>query len=114
VKYEAVVGWFNGGEDEVLAPLDESDFALLARESGIYSDSSVMRMTFACICTERTLRRQCGRILGRLLTQIAAGQHYEAAIRSAKAIGTPLEQVAAAVSVREVVSVSRVGTLLSM
>lgn len=114
VKYEAVTGWFNGGEDEVLAPLDESDFALLARESGIYSDSAIMRMTFACICTERNLRRQCGRILGRLLTQIAAGQHYEAAIKSARAIGTPLEQVAAAVSVREVVSVSRVGTLLTM
>ena len=114
VKYEAVVGWFNRGEDEVIAPLDEADFAILARASGIYSDPTLMHMTFACIRAERTLRRRCGRILGRLLSQIAAGQHYEAAIRSAKAIGTPLEQVAAAVSVREVVSVSRVGTLLSM
>lgn len=114
VKYEAVVGWFNGGEDEVLAPLDEADFVALARESGIYSDSPLMQMTFACIRSERTLRRQCGRILGRLLSQIAAGQHYDAAIRSAKAIGTPLEQVAAAVSVREIVSVSRAGTLLSL
>src|SRR5271157_514314 len=114
VKYEAVVGWFNGGEDEIIAPLDEDDFAALARESGLYSDPALMQMTFACIRTERTLRRQCGRILGRLLSQIAAGQHYEEAIRSAKAIGTPLEQVAAAVSVREVVAVSRVGTLLSM
>ncbi len=114
VKYEAVVGWFNGGEDEVIAPLDEADFALLAKASGLYSDAAMMHMTFTCIRTERTIRRQCGRILGRLLSQIAAGQHYEAAIRSAKAIGTPLEQVAAAVSVREVASVSRVGTLLSM
>jgi hypothetical protein len=114
VRYEAVVGWFNGGEDEVIAPLEESDFEILAKASGIYSDPAMMRTTFACIRAERTIRRQCGRILGRLLAQIAAGQHYEAAVRTAKAIGTPLEQVASAVSVREVVSVSRVGTLLSM
>ncbi|RUL84578.1 hypothetical protein [Tautonia sociabilis] len=114
VKYEAVVGWFNGGEDEIIAPLDESDFHLLAKASGLYSDPDLMRATFACIRSERVLRRRCGRLLGRLLSQIAAGQHYEAAIRSAKAIGTPLEQLAAAVSVREVISVQRIGTLLSM
>ena len=34
VKYEAVVGWFNGGEDEVIAPLDEADFAPLQKQVG--------------------------------------------------------------------------------
>ena len=114
VGYEAVVGWFNGGEDEVIAPLSEADFAILAGASGIYSDRAMMKMTLIYIRKERSIRRQCGKILSRLLAQIASGQHYEVAVRSAKAIGTPLEQVATAVSLREVVSVSHVGTLLSM
>jgi hypothetical protein len=40
---------------------------------------------------------------------LAAGKNYEAALKSADAIGTALEQVAAAVSLQEVESVRKLG-----
>jgi hypothetical protein len=40
---------------------------------------------------------------------LAAGKHYEIALKSADAIGTALEQVAAAISLREVESVRNLG-----
>ena len=42
-----------------------------------------------------------------LLAHLAAGKHYDVAVKSAEVIGTALEQVAAAVSLREVESVRR-------
>jgi hypothetical protein len=111
VEYAAVVGWYADGEEEIIAPLKEADFEVLARTSGIYSDPALIKVTFACIRNERNLRRRCGKLLCKLLAQIAAGQHYEAALQSAQALGTPLEQVAAAVSLREIESVRRLGTL---
>jgi hypothetical protein len=114
VEYAAVVGWYAEGEEEIIAPLKEADFETLARASGLYSDPTLIRATFACIHKERNNRRQYGKHLCRLLAQIAAGQHYEAALQSARALGTPLEQVAAAVSLREIESVRRLGTLSNL
>ncbi|MCI0623123.1 MAG: hypothetical protein L0387_15945 [Acidobacteria bacterium] len=111
VEYAAVVGWYSEGEDEILAPLKESDFELLARQSGIYSEEALLKATFTCIKQERTIRRQCGRVLSRLLAQIAAGKQYEAALESAKAIGSPLEQLASAVTLCEVEAVRIVSSL---
>src|SRR5258708_7706503 len=109
VEYQAVVGWYRTGKEEILAPLQREDFEILARASGIYSDPTRIAATFNCIQHERSVRRTCGKQLSKLLSQLAAGKHYEAALKSADAIGTALEQVAAAVSLREVESVRRLG-----
>jgi len=109
VEYEAAVGWYAGGEDEVIAPQKQEDFAILAAASGIYTDQALITATFRCIENERTTRRQCGKILTRLLTQIAAGNQFDVALSSAKVLGTPVEHVAAAVVLREVESVHRLG-----
>ena len=109
VEYQAVVGWYRSGKEEILAPLQREDFEILARASGIYSDPTKIAATFNCIQHERIVRRTCGRQLSKLLSQLAAGKNYEAALKSADAIGTALEQVAAAVSLREVESVRRLG-----
>jgi hypothetical protein len=109
VEYEAAVGWYAEGEDEVIAPQKQEDFAILAAASGIYTDQVLIAATFKCIENERTTRRQCGKILTRLLTQIAAGNQFDVALSSAKVLGTPVEHVAAAVVLREVESVHRLG-----
>ncbi|MGC1782112.1 MAG: hypothetical protein WA708_06310 [Acidobacteriaceae bacterium] len=109
VDYSAVVGWYRKGEDEIIAPQKREDFDILARASGLYADLSRMEATFNCIQRERAVRRTCGRKLSNLLTHLAAGQHYEVALKSADAIGTALEQVAAAVSLREIESVRKLG-----
>ena len=65
--------------------------------------------TFNCIQHERVVRRTCGRKLSQLLTHLAAGKHYDIALKSADAIGAALEQVASAVDLREVESVRMLG-----
>lgn len=109
VDYAAVVGWYRSGEDEIIAPLRREDFDILARASGLYAEPARIEATFNCIQHERVARRTCGRKLSGLLTHLAAGKHYEIALQSADAIGSALEQVAAAVSLREVESVRRLG-----
>lgn len=109
VDYAAVVGWYRNGEDEIIAPLRREDFDILARASGLYADPARIDATFNCIQRERVVRRTCGRKLSSLLTHLAAGKHYEIALRSADAIGSALEQVAAAVSLREVETVRILG-----
>lgn len=109
VEYPAVVGWYRSGEDEILAPSKREDFEILARESRLYSDPARILATFNCIHHERVVRRTCGRQLSNLLSYLAAGKHYEVALKSADAIGTALEQVAAAVSLQEVESVRILG-----
>lgn len=109
VDYAAVVGWYRTGEDEIIAPLRREDFEILARVSGLYSDPTRIAATFNCIQHERTVRRTCGRKLSTLLTHLAAGKHYEVALKSADAIGSALEQVATAVSLQEVESVRKLG-----
>ena len=111
VEYEATVGWFCGGEDEIIAPQSRADFGVLARATGIYTHESLIDTTHACINVERNLRRRCGKILSRLLTQIAAGQNFETAMESAKVLGTPVEHVAAAVVLREVEAVRKLDGL---
>ena len=64
--------------------------------SGVYTESEAVDGTFRCIQTERNIRRQCGKILCKLLSQLAAGKHYEAALKSANALGTEVQHVAAA------------------
>jgi len=105
VDYAAVVGWYRPGEDEIIAPRKREDFEVLARASGLYSDAGRMEATFNCIQHERVARQTCGRKLSQLLTHLAAGKHYDIALKSADAIGTALEQVASAVDLREVESV---------
>jgi hypothetical protein len=109
VDYSAVVGWYRTGEDEIIAPLRREDFDLLARASGLYPNPARIEATFNCIQHERVLRRTCGRKLSSLLAHLAAGKNYDVALKSADAIGTAIEQVAAAVSLREVESVRRLG-----
>jgi hypothetical protein len=104
-----VVGWYRPGEDEIIAPLRREDFDILARASGMYTDAARLEATFNCIQRERVVRRTCGRKLSSLLSHLAAGKHYDIALKSADAIGTALEQVAAAVSLREVESVRNLG-----
>jgi hypothetical protein len=111
VDYQAAVGWYAGGEDEVIAPQKQEDFAILAAASGIYTDRALITATFRCIESERMTRRQCGRTLTRLLTQIAAGSQFDVALSSAKVLGTPVEHVATAVVLREVESVHRLGSI---
>jgi hypothetical protein len=114
VEYEATVAWFCGGEDEIIAPQSREDFAILCRATGIYTDESLINATYACITTERNMRRRCGRILSRLLAQIAAGQNFDAALESAKVLGSPVEHVAAAVALREIEAVRKLGGLPSV
>ncbi|MDX2181568.1 MAG: hypothetical protein SFV18_18380 [Bryobacteraceae bacterium] len=109
VDYAAVVGWYRTGPEETLAPQNREDFEILARASGFYPDSARIDATFNCIQRERIVRRTCGRKLSNLLTHLAAGKHYDVALQSADAIGTALEQVASAVSLREVESIRRLG-----
>jgi hypothetical protein len=114
VDYAAVVGWYASGEDEIIAPLKEPDFEILANLSGIYTDFKLLEVTFRYIQKERALRRGYGKLLYRLLAKIAAGQNYEVALKSAKVLGTPLEQIAAAVSLKQVELVRRLGTIFDM
>jgi hypothetical protein len=109
VEYPAVVGWYQTGDDEIIAPLKRDDFNILASASGLYTDPATIDATFNCIERERIVRRTCGRKLSSLLSYLAAGKHYEIALKSADAIGTALEQVAAAISLREVESVRNLG-----
>ena len=111
VEYEATVGWYAGGEEEIIAPQSREDFGVLARASGIYTDEALIDATFACITGERKLRRKCGKILSQLLSSIAAGQNFETALESARALGTPVEHVASAVVMREVEAVHPLGSL---
>jgi len=57
----------------------------------MYSDAARLEATFNCIQRERVVRRMCGRKLSSLLAHLAAGKHYEIALKSADAIGTALE-----------------------
>jgi hypothetical protein len=114
VDYPAVVGWYAEGEHEILAPQSSTDFEVLAKFSGIYTEDALLRATFAHIATERTIRRQCGRVLSRLLAQIAAGKQYDVAVESAKAIGSPLEQLASAVTICDVEAVRLVSSLADL
>lgn len=107
VNYEAVVGYFASGANEVLAPDRYEDFELLARASGMYADTAGMRLAFAGIQAERIARRRWGRRLHGVLRRLAGGANYEAALESADALGTPVEEVVAAVSLREVRTVRR-------
>ncbi len=109
VDYGALLGWYRTGDDEIMAPDNREDFEILARATGLYSDPTRISATFNCIRHERAVRRTCGRQLSRLLSHLAAGKNYEAALKSADAIGTALEQVAAAVSLQEVESVRMLG-----
>jgi hypothetical protein len=109
VEYQAVVGWYRSGEKEIIAPLSREDFEILARTSGLYSDPTLISATFNSIQHDRVVRRTCGRKLSSLLAHLAAGKNYEVALKSADAMGTALEQVAAAVSLREVESVRKLG-----
>jgi hypothetical protein len=109
VDYQAVVGWFRPGEEEILAPQGREDFELLARASGLYSEPTRIIATFNCIEQERRVRRTCGRTLSALLAHLAAGENYELALKSADAIGTAVEHVAAAVSLQEVEAVRNLG-----
>lgn len=109
VEYEAVVGWYRTGEEEILAPQRRDDFELLAHASGLYSEPTRIMATFNCIEQERRVRRTCGRTLSALLAHLAAGKNYELALKSADAIGTAVEQVAAAVSLQEVETVRSLG-----
>jgi hypothetical protein len=109
VDYPAVVGWYRSGEDEIIAPLKREDFDVLAHASGFYADPVRIEATFNCIQHERVVRRTCGRKLSQLLSHLAAGKHYDIALKSADAIGTALEQVASAVSLREIESVQLPG-----
>ncbi len=102
VNYEAVAGYFASGANEVLAPDRYEDFELLARASGMYADTDGMRLAFAGIQAERRARRKWGRRLHGVLRRLAGGANYEAALESADALGTPVEEVVAAVSLREV------------
>jgi hypothetical protein len=114
VGYEAVVGWFTTGENEIIAPQDFDDYKLLASVSSIYTDESQLRQTFSYINAERVQRRRSGRLLRQLLKHIAAGTQYEVALASARALDTPLEQVLSAVSLREVQSVRWLGGLANL
>jgi hypothetical protein len=49
VDYGAVVGWYQTGEDERVAPLRRQDFEILARASGLYPDRTQIEATFNCI-----------------------------------------------------------------
>lgn len=109
VDYSALLGWYRTGDDEIMAPDSRDDFEILARATGLYSDPTRISATYNCIRHERAVRRNCGRQLSRLLSHLAAGKNYEAALKSADAIGTALEQVAAAVSLQEVESVRKLG-----
>lgn len=107
VDYAALRCYFVEGEEEIIAPRSFGDFEVLARESGIYTGHERLRFTFRCIERERGNRRTNGRRLHNLLRHLAGGAHYEAAIKSAGVLGTPVEHVAAAVELREVVAVRR-------
>ncbi len=108
VDYPAVVTWFRQDLEEIIAPQTLSDFTLLAQHTRIYQQPKQIQHTFSCIENERKLRRRTGKLLRRFLTQIASGKHYQAALESAEAIGTPLENIAAAVTLREIAKVQTV------
>lgn len=114
VDYQAVVGWYATGEEEIIAPQKQTDFEILASFSGIYTDPVLLRVTFQYIQKERYLRRGYGKRLVKLLGQIAAGHNYEVALKSARVLDTPLEQVAAAVTLKQVESVRSLGTISNM
>ncbi|QIN85436.1 hypothetical protein GBA63_22305 (plasmid) [Rubrobacter tropicus] len=107
VNYEAVAGYYASGANEALAPDRYEDFELLARASAMYADTGGMRLAFAGIQAERRARRRWGRRLHGVLRRLAGGANYEAALESADALGTPVEEVVAAVSLREVRAVRR-------
>ncbi|MCA3749768.1 MAG: hypothetical protein IN808_11615 [Rubrobacter sp.] len=109
VDYEAVVGYYARGKKEIMAPERFEDFELLARASGMYTDPQHLERTFECIRAERENRRRYGRRLRRLLRQLVGGAHYQAALESAEVLGTPVEEVAAAVALREVRDIGRPG-----
>lgn len=114
VNYEAVACYYAAGEKEVLAPDRFDDFRLLAEASGTYTADAHVRRTFGHVRTERVARRTCGRLLHGLLRRLAGGAHYEAALTSANVLGTPVEQVAAAVSLREVSEARPIGNLADL
>jgi hypothetical protein len=114
VVYAAVTAWYRYGPNETLAPETMEDFEIVATASGMYSERAQIALTFTCIQRERVNRRLWARKLRRLLARIADGLHYEEALQSARALDTPVEQVAAAVSIREVRSVRLLGGLSSL
>ena len=74
----------------------------------------MMHMTFTCIRTERTVRRQCGRILAASSPRSRPDSITSPLFGVQKPLELRSNKWQLAVSVREVASVSRVGTLLSM
>ncbi len=114
VNYEAVTCYYAAGEKEILAPDSFEDFRVLAEASGAYTDDAKMRRTFGYVRAERTARRTCGRLLHGLLRRLVGGAHYEAALASSRVLGTPVEQVAAAVSLREVCETRPLGGLAEL
>lgn len=110
VGYPAVLTWFRDEEDagdETMAPLSQEDFFRLARLTKIYKDEADMQETFDAINNERTNHRKLGRAMHAALVGLAKGDSYDAALRAAEALDTPVDDVLNAVDIREIISIER-------
>jgi hypothetical protein len=104
VEYATFVAYFRGPDlDEgTLAPLDEKDMAIMAWRSGVFPKEQMIRDAFIRIRRERSLRRQVGRALHRLLRSIVSGEGYKEALRIAREISYEVYDILAAVEVATV------------
>lgn len=107
VDYQAVVGWYRDGEEEILAPLRFRDFCILATAAGLGSDEQSLQGVFKCIRRERAIRRVAGKHLRELIRGIAAGAEEEIAERAAKDIGVSIAEIYSATDLRTVTEVHK-------
>ncbi len=110
VGYQAVLTWFRDEEDagdERIAPMRREDFFRLARLTKVYKDDADIQDTFAAIRDERINRRQLGRAMHAALVGLAKGDSYDAALKTAEALDTPVDDVLNAVDIRKIISVKR-------
>ena len=121
VEYCAVITWFreedtedpqgenNEDEFETIAPQQFGDFKLLAEYSGCYPNEEMVKATFKVIERERQRRRAAGKHLRALLRAIVGGEGYEQALTSARAVGSEVAEVLAAVKVCRIEKVAMTG-----
>jgi hypothetical protein len=109
VSYQAFAAYFKGDDlDEgTLAPQRDDDMAVLARRSGLFRDSALIRETFMWIQRERTLRRQVGRALHQVLRGIVTGEGYREGLQIAREIGHEIYDIMTAVELATVRDVCR-------
>jgi hypothetical protein len=127
IEYGAMLAWFRNDKlspqlglgfsqsisgshaNEAIGPQKYSNMKIVAEDSGLYPDESMIQATFKVIEEERQRRRRAGKSLHELLRAIASGTGYDRALSEARKLDSMVADVLAAVEIQPIRDVRIVG-----